>query len=346
MQITFLVGNGFDLGAGLKTSYKDFCKWYIEQESGSEVIKKFKTDISKDLEAWADVEIELGQYTAEFSEKETDDFLDCLEDMRKCLTEYLKQQVKSFPSQNFTDSDVQFMRKGVLNFYKELKPSERNAFDTMRSENRGFDTRMKFISFNYTDCLDRFVEQVSAKPLEEWNDGTSRKFEVLPEVLHVHGKEDFYPILGVGEEKNIANKQMLEVPGFRQAMIKLSSVTYLGQPWYNQTVAEIQKSKILCIMGMSLGESDSHWWKKIIEWLVSDGSKHLIIFWHSKKPLDTISITANFRQENGVREKLLQYAEGVCSKNNQERIRERIHIVFNTKSVLKIPVVKKELATV
>ena len=31
MQITFLVGNGFDITAGLDTSYSAFYKWYCQQ---------------------------------------------------------------------------------------------------------------------------------------------------------------------------------------------------------------------------------------------------------------------------------------------------------------------------
>ena len=43
MNITFLVGNGFDLSAGLRTAYRDFYDWYCAQPSGNLDIQMFKT---------------------------------------------------------------------------------------------------------------------------------------------------------------------------------------------------------------------------------------------------------------------------------------------------------------
>lgn len=43
MQITFLIGNGFDIGIGLKTRYEDFYKEYcIIRENDNDNIKNFK----------------------------------------------------------------------------------------------------------------------------------------------------------------------------------------------------------------------------------------------------------------------------------------------------------------
>ena len=33
LNITFLIGNGFDIGLGLKTRYKDFYKYYCKPYS-------------------------------------------------------------------------------------------------------------------------------------------------------------------------------------------------------------------------------------------------------------------------------------------------------------------------
>ena len=42
MKIVYLIGNGFDLNLGLKTSYRDFYKKYIKQKSNSEIVENFK----------------------------------------------------------------------------------------------------------------------------------------------------------------------------------------------------------------------------------------------------------------------------------------------------------------
>ena len=43
MNITFLMGNGFDVGLGLKTQYKDFYEYFIEKAPEDNMIKKEHT---------------------------------------------------------------------------------------------------------------------------------------------------------------------------------------------------------------------------------------------------------------------------------------------------------------
>ena len=48
MNITFLIGNGFDLNLGLDTSYNDFLNFYLQEKSGDdEEIRGFKADIRR-----------------------------------------------------------------------------------------------------------------------------------------------------------------------------------------------------------------------------------------------------------------------------------------------------------
>ncbi|MBR5952225.1 MAG: hypothetical protein IKZ85_03035, partial [Pseudobutyrivibrio sp.] len=67
MDIVFLLGNGFDLNCGLKTSYKDMYAGYIESKSQSEVIAKFKDEISGDIDSWADFELEMAEYASKLN---------------------------------------------------------------------------------------------------------------------------------------------------------------------------------------------------------------------------------------------------------------------------------------
>ena len=88
MRITFMVGNGFDLGLGIKSSYDDFYNWYCKIPSGKPHIQQFKQDIMADMDrnllnderTWADFELGLGAYTANFTKETVEEFLDCFED--------------------------------------------------------------------------------------------------------------------------------------------------------------------------------------------------------------------------------------------------------------------------
>jgi hypothetical protein len=78
MDITFLVGNGFDIAAGIKTSYRDFYNWYCNQPSASPCIEHFKREIQDDVkkggENWSDFEIGLGKYTSRFDQETVEEF--------------------------------------------------------------------------------------------------------------------------------------------------------------------------------------------------------------------------------------------------------------------------------
>ena len=64
MNVTFLIGNGFDLNLGLKTKYSDFITTYCaENDKDSDLIKKFKKNIHKNPDLWASAELAFGQRT-------------------------------------------------------------------------------------------------------------------------------------------------------------------------------------------------------------------------------------------------------------------------------------------
>lgn len=50
MNVTFLIGNGFDLRMGLRTRFSDFYDVYIKQNEGNTnpIIRKFCTDLQDD----------------------------------------------------------------------------------------------------------------------------------------------------------------------------------------------------------------------------------------------------------------------------------------------------------
>lgn len=80
MNITFMIGNGFDLNLGLKTGYGDFTKIYVEPKAGDcPVIAKFKHQLSIDfIEGnWSDLELYLGEYSKYV--KDLEEFSRCLE---------------------------------------------------------------------------------------------------------------------------------------------------------------------------------------------------------------------------------------------------------------------------
>ena len=67
MNITFMIGNGFDLGLGMKSSFKDFFAEYHKNSANKdESIKQLSEHISADEDTWSYFEKQLGEYTVEF----------------------------------------------------------------------------------------------------------------------------------------------------------------------------------------------------------------------------------------------------------------------------------------
>ena len=71
MRILYLIGNGFDLHVGLKTSYFDFLKYYLHQpfpadidDVGKRFITRLKTDINQNFKLWSDLELQYGKHMA------------------------------------------------------------------------------------------------------------------------------------------------------------------------------------------------------------------------------------------------------------------------------------------
>ena len=70
MNITFLIGNGFDLNLGLETSYNSFIKKYTKgiknAKDTDDILYYFKKKISKDIGLWSSAEEAIGKITKTF----------------------------------------------------------------------------------------------------------------------------------------------------------------------------------------------------------------------------------------------------------------------------------------
>lgn len=341
MKITVLIGNGFDVSFGLKSSYGDFYNWYCEKETKITHIAKFrkeiKDDISRDVpddeKTWADFELGLGQYTSNFDKNTVEQFLDCLEDAEENIRTYLIEQETKFDLTHYTEQSIKDFPKSLINFYDEVsdlgKISIKSMLDSVQNENR----EISFITFNYTGTLERIIDKISDQALYSWRySGVVYSYLLKRNVIHVHGKIDEFPILGVNDETQIANKALLDTPQFKELMLKANNVQALGKMWHNQAEEQISNSRVVCILGMSIGASDTKWWRKLVQWLKASDRRHIILYWYEKNPPNGISSRKQLRAENKAKERLLSFSE--LSDNEVSTLKKRIHVVINTSKFL------------
>ena len=344
MQITFLVGNGFDIAAGLDTSYSAFYKWYCQQPSPKKHIERFKREIADDIRAggknWADFEVGLGQYTSHFSVDNAARFLECYEDAHEMIVKFLEMQKDAFDLDHISEESLSFLKNGLLRFYQDLSPQEIRLFEDIIDNDKSNNTVINFLSFNYTNTLDRGVEELSKSPLKQWSvTGGTRYMSVNKKVVHMHGQSTAYPILGVDNATQIANQELLSVPNFADVLLKPQSVNAIGELWHSEAQEIISKSKIIGIFGMSLGQSDAKWWNIIIKWLKDNPARHLIVFWHTSNPPNGISIFRKLVETQKAKDALYKYYD--LTQDEMKSISPRIHVAINTKNVLNFHLDKK-----
>lgn len=92
MNITYLLGNGFDINIGLKTRYQDFYLYYLnESQLDNPLVQRIKEDINKNIENWSDLELAIGKYTANVTSE--NEMINLYNDLADSLEKYLSEEV-------------------------------------------------------------------------------------------------------------------------------------------------------------------------------------------------------------------------------------------------------------
>ena len=154
-----------------------------------------KSDISREIENWSDLEMELGKYTEGLTSVEQMDYI--LEDLISELSIYISKEEQGLNIDNISQSE----------FLKCIsKPEEYltavNKSDIKRtSSNWSIKREISIVSFNYTTIIDRlFGIEDNTKFF-----GNKNMITLRP-VLHIHGYTDRQMVIGVNEHSQIKNQ--------------------------------------------------------------------------------------------------------------------------------------------
>lgn len=186
MNITFLIGNGFDINLGLNTRYSDFYPYFVEKSKETNMIRKW---LKKDELAWADLEEQLGKKLENVKEHEKDEFYEDKAELDGLLLEYLGQEQKKVSIQNnekeISTEFARSLKSFDSNLAEEGKESIQSTCDTYKRE----ELKYCFICFNYTDTLDQIIK-ITRKlnsPIATRLYGLDTYINSLGSVLHIHG---------------------------------------------------------------------------------------------------------------------------------------------------------------
>ena len=337
MNITFMIGNGFDVGVGMQSKFKDFFPVYKAKSLNKEDrIKKLSEEIEEDYETWADFEVALGKYTLKFTKETKKDFLDQLKDFEIEFIEYLKLQEQrlAFKPENIISNH---MTDALRGYYDEgkLAVESRNMMTSLYSGHASEEHRYNFISFNYTETLEKCLQTIPQGVVSKRKHNGTERIDKIGKIIHVHGKKDLHPIIGVNDVSQIQNKELAEDERFARYVVKPSLNKYLRLANDSATTDIINQSKIICIYGMSLGATDKKWWSYILSWLNNGSDRQLVIFDYDK----TYNQSNQFgwlEKEDTFIDKLSLYGNGI----NVEKLRPRIHIAVH-KNIFEMDLAKE-----
>lgn len=153
MNVTFLIGNGFDRNLGLDTTYSDFIKVYKESDANTQALKNFRSFITENEELWSSAELAFGKYTGEFGGGEGERFSECQDDFCQNLALYLKEQELRIDYS--TNKDAIFKAFSHLNNITSSFPTqERAVLDGVYKNCVSEGISFNFICYNYSQLAE------------------------------------------------------------------------------------------------------------------------------------------------------------------------------------------------
>ncbi len=332
MNITFLIGNGFDLNLGLNTEYKSFLKEYAKvKDTDLQLIKDFKEHIKENLETWAKAELAFGTYTRDF-EGDSDGaikFCMCHENFCNALAKYLDAQETNIPYDKLMDTLIKGFIHSLQNLFIGMRDTHIDSINDAASNISG-GYKYNFINFNYTSTAKNIYDVILNKHISL---GTrtyrnTNQTNKLGQFRHVHGttKEDM--VLGLNDESQIEAINIFEGsdPLLLSQLIKQSTNASNQRNNDQKTFELLKESDLIIIYGMSLGETDALWWNRIGHLMSQKSSLHLVIHCFDA-PEDGLIRTSYLMYENEIRKLFVSYCDIDDAAKN--RIMQRIHIQPN-----------------
>lgn len=153
MNITFFIGNGFDINRKLSTSYVDF---YSYAESNNLLTNNsIFNQIKNEVKLWSSFESQLGRETENIkSEDEAETFMDDFEDFHSEFLDYLEDESKKYKP---IKEQVNLSFKNIMHgFYNDIDEGNERIIETKIFNNRNEGIVINFLNFNYTDTLMKY----------------------------------------------------------------------------------------------------------------------------------------------------------------------------------------------
>ena len=353
MNITFLIGNGFDVNLGLKTLYSDFYDTYIDSNKNRtyhDPISVFCNKLKKDrsvyeeyvkntnayvkkpdfIDEWKDFE----WFFAKNADGDKEDISKIMADFNNKFTEYLRVQdaLCDYNGKNIANSFQNF----VITPYRYLERKHMQEIQAFYDSKRVEDHTYQFINFNYTNTVSKLVEKLkNIFPRSEIVSNRNCN-NIFPKVLDIHGNIDGeYIIVGIDSLEQFHNnnlKNNLKVA--RHCVKKVINEEFGYGDRELQFASIINKSDIIYTYGLAFGATDASRWEILRNWLKAGGHHKLVIFKYQSgfNDIDGMSKGPLYDAIDDARDEYLRILE-FDENENFEDYYNRIYVLDSSKAL-------------
>ncbi len=277
MTITYLIGNGFDLGLKLKTDYKSFMDWYLARSDIASGMDWVRQEMRNHPNRWSDAEIAFGRLKfAEHGENPVDVFNTCYDAFTEAFNGYLVacNELFCIPESDRQKTAEIFIKR-ILSIHEHMSDQCRQYYlDPMRNQH----IDLNFITFNYTNTLEQILD---------FNHSKQNKFDVklsddmtlkvaVRNVCHVHGTLDDAYVFGIDNPSQIDDSDVRRHCERNGGMLKARADEKLGLRNRERGINIINGSNRIVTYGLSFGFSDNSWWQVLFSAIFSNG-KQLVV---------------------------------------------------------------------
>lgn len=264
-NVTFLIGNGFDLSFGVHSQYRDIYKAYLDAQTSSET---FVENFKEEIQYWSNFEMDLAKFAAKCSTEA--EIVDCLRDFKQFTEDYLiKEQDTAVCNRKRNPRDLQKTLAefaiSLERFYTNNSPNITTEIESMLG---GEQLAFHFITFNYTEILDRLIDNVQSY----LSNSTANP------AIHIHGKLRENVTFGIDNERQLPGLPYSLTGRGRRALIKPVFNKEFDKQRMESAQKVIKNSDVLCIYGLSLGDSDLMWRNAICDWMISNPQHHVFLY--------------------------------------------------------------------
>ena len=330
MKILYLIGNGFDINVGLNTSYQEFLEFYLDQpvpkkldEVSARYINRLKEDIKGDIQLWSDLEFRYGKHMARLGQMGSavhsinEEFDIINDDIRDNLSKFIANQDKRL---FFTEDAKKRFLADLVDPETDFRDFEKNEVERRR-KNVWHTTAnvIDIITFNYTKTIETLLGKT---PIQ------SSGFEINSPI-HVHGYYDSRMIMGVNDVSQIDNEDLRNNTYITDALVKSKNNHAYGISHTNKCSQLIKGAQLICMYGLSFGETDKMWWQKICNELKERSDLLVLVHWYVKDLPDYSNSghKLQFRM-NQTADKLLSL--GGLAEGERSRYSNRVYVAINS----------------